>query len=110
MTATKFTFGQLTTTWEVKLIDCISDTPFDISKIDTVSIVFTDNDGTVFSKDATLIPDPEAPTEKLIQYRNLPPEESILDLLGSWSYAGSGVLLDGGTFRTSETKVFWVVP
>lgn len=108
--ATSFTFGQLTTTWEVKLINCISDTPFDVSQIDTVSIVFTKNDGIVFSKDATLITDPQVPADKLIQYRNLPPELSILDLTGSWTYAGAGVLLDGGNFRTSEKKVFWVVP
>lgn len=108
--ATKFTLGQLTTTWEVKLTDCISDTAFDTSQIDTVSIVFTKNNGIVFTKDATLITDPENPTEKLIQYRNIPPELSILDLIGNWSYAGAGVLINGGNFRSSEKKIFWVVP
>lgn len=108
--ATRFTLDQLTTTWEVKLINCVSDTPFDVSDIDTVSIVFTKPNGIIFSKDATLITDPQSPTEKLIQYRNIPPESSILDLIGSWTYAGAGVLNDGGNFRTSEKKVFWVVP
>ena len=107
--ATTFTLNQLTVPYEVKLINCISDTPFDVSQIDTVSIVFTKYDGTVFSKPATLITDPQVPADKLIQYRNLPPEESILDLIGSWTYAGAGVLTDGGSFRTSEKKVFWVV-
>lgn len=107
--ATSFTLGQLTTLWEVKLINCISNTPFDVSQISSVSIVFTKYDGTVFSKAATLVTDPQVPADKLIQYRNIPPETSILDLIGDWTYAGSGVLTDGGTFRTSEKKVFWVV-
>ena len=110
MAATRFTLGQLTVAYEVKLIDCISNTPFDVSDIATVSMVFTKNDGTTFSKAAELVTDPDAMTEKLIQYRNNPPETSILDLLGSWTYQGAGVLNDGGTFRTSERKVFWVVP
>lgn len=106
---TNFTLGQLTTTWEVKLINCISDTPFNVDNIDTVAIAFKKSDGTKFSKDGDLIVDPENPTEKLIQYRNIPPEISILDLLGNWSYSGAGVLNDGGNFRTSQKKIFWVV-
>ena len=108
--ALEFTLGQLTTTWEVKLTDCVSDEVRDTADIDTVSIVFTKHDGTKFTKTATLITDPDAPTEKLIQYRNIPPESSILDLIGDWSYAGSVVLIDTGSFRTSEKRVFWVVP
>lgn len=107
---TRFTLNQLTIDYEVKLIDCISNTPFDVSDIATVSIVFTKYNGITFSKDATLITDPEVPADKLIQYRNNPPQLSILDLLGSWSYQGAGILNDGGNFRTSERKIFWVVP
>ena len=105
--ATRFTLNQLSTTWEVKLINCVSGTPFDPNKISTVSIVFTKSDGTKFSKAGTLEDDNGG---KKIQYRNIPSQISILDLLGSWSYAGAGVLTDGGNFRTSEIKIFWVVP
>ena len=108
--ATSFTLGQLTVSYEVKLINCISDTPFDVSDIATVSIEFTKYDGTKFSKPATLVDDTENPPDKLIQYRNVPNETSILDLLGSWTYQGAGVLNDGGNFKTSERKIFWVVP
>jgi len=109
--ATKFTLDQLTTTWEVKLIDCISDAAFDVSSIDTVSIVFTKNNGVKISKDAELVEDlPDNPGEFFIQYRNIPPEESILDLLGDWTYQGAGVLIDGSNFKTSERTIFWVDP
>lgn len=109
MMATEFNLGQLGVTFEVKLIDCISDTAFDTSQIDTVFIQFRKTDGTVFEKVADLVTDPEIPAEKLIQYRNIPPETSILDVMHGWEYAGGGVLTNGGTFRTSEKKLFWVV-
>jgi len=108
--ALNFTLNQLTTTWEVKLTDCSSGQVRITTDISSVGITFTKVDGTTFTKTGTLIDDPQAPTEKLIQYRNIPPEASILDLLGSWTYAGFVVLTDTGTFRTSEKKVFWVVP
>ena len=108
--ALTFTLDQLTTTWEVKLTDCSSGQVRDTSDISSVGITFTKSDGTTFTKTGTLITDPSAPTEKLIQYRNIPPETSILDLLGEWEYAGFVVLTDTGSFRTSERQVFWVVP
>ena len=105
-----FTLGQLTTTWEVKLTNCDSNTPFETSDIDKVSIVFTKPDGTKLVKAATLIPDTTNPGEFLIQYRNIPPEESILDdSTSSWSYAGAGVLMDGGSFVTNEKQIFMVI-
>ncbi len=104
-----FTQDQLTVTYEVKLTNCESGVVFNTSSIDTVSIVFTKNDGTKLEKEAELVADTENPGEFFIRYRNIPPDESILDLLGSWSYAGAGVLVDGGNFVTSEKKVFWVV-
>lgn len=79
------------------------------ANIDTVSIVFTKPNGVKFEKTATLEDDPENPTEKFIQYRNIPPTESILDLIGNWTYQGAGVLIDGSNFRTSERTIFWVV-
>lgn len=108
--ALTFTLDQLTTTWEVKLTDCTSGDIRDTADIDSVGIVFKKPDGTRFTKIGTLIPDPDAPTEDLIQYRNIPPEISILDKTGDWEYGGFVVLLDTGTFKTSERQVFWVVP
>lgn len=108
--ALTFTLDQLTTTWEVKLTDCLSGDVRDTADIASVGIVFKKNDGTRFTKIGTLISDPEAPTEDLIQYRNIPPEISILDQTGSWEYGGVVELIDGGNFKTSQRKVFWVVP
>lgn len=105
-----FTLDQLTTTWEVKLTDCDTGLARDTSNIASVGITFTKSNGATFTKTGTLITDPDVPAEKLIQYRNIPPEESILDLVGKWEYAGFVILTDTGSFRTSERKVFWVVP
>ena len=104
-----FTQDQLTVTYEVKLINCSSNTPFNTSDIATVSVVFTKPDGTKLVKAATLVVDTQNPGQFFIQYRNIPPETSILDLLGGWSYAGAGTLIDGGSFVTNEKQIFWVV-
>jgi hypothetical protein len=103
------TLDQLGTTWKVKLIDCISDQVVTTTNIASQSIEFTKSDGTKISKPATLEEDTENSGEFFIQYRNIPPEESILDLIGSWTYQGAGILIDGSNFRTSERTVFWVV-
>ena len=84
-------------------------TNYNTSSIDTVTIEFTKPDGSKLSKDADLITDPDDPTQKLIQYRNIPPEASILDLRGEWEYGGGAVLVDGSNFETSERTVFWVI-
>ncbi len=105
-----FTLNQLGTTWKVKLINCISDQVVTTANIATQSIVFTKNNGIKFSKVAELVADPENVGEFFIQYRNIPPEDSILDLLGDWTYQGAGVLIDGSNFRTSERRIFWVEP
>ena len=104
-----FTLNQLGGTFKVKLINCLSSQVVSTANIESVSIVFTKTDGTVFSKDAELVADTEKPGEFFIQYRNIPPEESILDLIGLWTYQGAGILIDGSNFRTSERKIMWVV-
>ncbi len=109
--AEQFTLNQLGVTFKVKLINCLSDQVVSTTNISTVSIVFTRTEnGTKFSKDATLVADTENPGEFFIQYRNIPPEESILNLMGMWTYQGAGILIDGSNFRTSERKIIWVVP
>lgn len=84
-------------------------TNYNTSSIDTVTIEFTKPDGSKLSKDADLITDPDDPTQKLIQYRNIPPEASILDLRGEWEYGGGAVLVDTSNFETTERTVFWVI-
>jgi len=94
----------------VKLINCISSQVVTTANIASQTIEFTKPNGTKFSKDATLVEDlPDNPGEFFIQYRNIPPEISILDLIGDWTYQGAGILIDGSNFRTSERTVFWVV-
>lgn len=109
MSATIFTEDQLTVTYEVKLFSCATDTVFDTDDIDEVFIVFTKPDGTKLTKDADLVEDTENPGTFFIQYRNIPPDDSILDDTGGWSYAGAGDLIDGGHFVTSEKQRFWVI-
>ena len=47
--------------------------------------------------------------EFLITYTNTSPETvSILDLIGSWEYAGKVKLNNNDEFQTSESFVFWV--
>lgn len=98
-----FTQDQTGVIYEVKLFDCESNTEFDVDDIESQSIVFTKPDGTKLIKSASL-------TAGLVTYRNTGSEESILDLLGRWSYAGAAVLInEGGTFVTNEKKSFWVI-
>ena len=105
-----FSLDQLGVRFTVKLIDCISNMPFDVSDVEPGStfIRFYKSDGTEFQKSADLIPDPENVEEEIIEYINLPPEESILDKRGVWEYAGGGELTNGANFQTSQRKVFWV--
>lgn len=111
-----FSLDQLGVRFTVKLIDCISDTLFDVSDVEPGStfIKFYKPDGSSFQKAAILIPDPENIDEFIIEYINgndgIPPETvSILDDNTShWEYAGGGVLTNGDNFQTSQRKVIWV--
>lgn len=109
MVCDQYSLDQLGVKFEVKLIDCESDTPFDTGDIVSQTIVFYKPDGTKFSKVATLVEDlPDNPGEFLIQYINTTPEESILDLIGSWEYAGAAILTTGDNLQSSQRKIFWV--
>jgi len=105
-----FTLDQLGTLFKVKLTNCISNQVVTTANIASQSILFTKPDGIKFTKAATLEDDLDNPPEKFIQYRNIPPEDSIFDLIGDWTYQGAGVLIDGSNFRTSERKIIWVEP
>ena len=108
MTCDRYSLDQLGVLFQVKLIDCLSDTPFDVSDVSAVSIVFYKPDGTRFEKPATLVEDPDNLSEFFIQYHNTTPEDSILDLRGAWEYAGAAVLSTSDNLQTSQRKVFWV--
>lgn len=108
--ATQFTLDQLGIIFRVKLTDCISSTPVTTANISSQSIEFTRPDGSKFSKPATLLADVANPGEFFLQYRNIPPESSILNQIRDWTYQGAGILTDGSNFKTSERKIFWVVP
>lgn len=108
--AIEFTLNQLGSIFKVKLINCISSQVVTTANIASVSIEFTKPNGLKFSKTATLEADIDNPGEFFIQYRNIPSETSILDLLEDWTYQGAGILIDGSNFKTSERTIFWVVP
>lgn len=103
-----FTLLSGSVTFKVKLLNCETGGVFDINDVATQQIDFIKPDGTKFSKTGTLEEDTANPGEFFIQYRNIPPEDSILDLIGDWTYQGAGTLNNTSPFRTSEKKVFWV--
>lgn len=108
--ALTFSLDQNGVLFRVKLIDCISDTPFDTDDVDTVSIIFYKHNGESFSKVAELKEDDTTAGEFYITYQNTFPEESILDLRGQWEYSGAAVLkTTSDNLQTSQRQVFWVV-
>lgn len=46
--------------------------------------------------------------EKLITYQNTSPEDSILDQVGKWEFAGKVELTNNDELPTSDRFVFWV--
>jgi len=104
--ATVFALNHLGAKFQVKLVDCVSDTNIDTTNVTEQFIVFYKPDGTRFEKIATL---EDESGDKFITYINTAPEtESILDLIGNWEYAGKVKLNTGDEFSTSERFVFWV--
>lgn len=103
-----FSKDQMGVQFNVKLIDCITDTSFNLDDVEGQSIIFYKPDGTRFSKDAILTPDPNEPDDTLVQYTNTSPEASILDLLGKWEYSAEAVMTTGDMFESQERSVFWV--
>jgi len=108
MMAVTFSLDQEGATWKVKVINCITDTVFDKNDIINQKIIFYKPDGTRFEKDAVLVVDTLNPTESFIQYQNTSPEESILDLVGSWQYTGEIELSSTDVAQLSQRAQFWV--
>jgi len=107
--ATVFALDHLGAKFQVKLVDCVTDVNIDVSLVDEQFIVFYKSDGTRFEKTATLLEEPAASGNFFITYTNTTPEtESILDLIGSWEYAGKVKLTTDDEFQSSERFVFWV--
>ena len=94
--------------FQVKVTDCTTDTAFDVDDIEEdVFMIFYKPDGTKITKDASLIVDPETPTESFVTYQNT--EGSIFDMRGSWQYAAKITLITtNGSAQTSQRRVFWV--
>ena len=107
--ATIFALDHLGAKFQVKLVDCVSDVNIDTADVVEQFIVFYKPDGTRFEKTATLVEEPAASGDFFITYTNTSPETvSILDLIGSWEYAGKVKLNTDDEFQTSERFVFWV--
>lgn len=111
--ATILSKNQLGVAYDVRLVDCITDEPFDTSDIDEQFIVFYKPNGIRFKKDAIITIDPDNPQGFIIQYINTSAtpkfEESILDLIGKWEYSAEAKISNGDTFESQQKKVFWVV-
>ena len=107
--ATSFALDHLGVKFQVKITDCVSGDDIDTADVVEQFIVFYKPDGTRFEKTATLVEEPAASGDFFITYTNtLPETESILDLIGSWEYAGKVKLSTDNEFQTSERFVFWV--
>ena len=107
--ATVFALDHLGAKFQVKLVDCVTDDNIDTSSVAESFIVFYKPDGTRFEKTAALEKVPPVTGDDFITYTNTDPEtESILDLIGSWEYAGKVKLTTDDEFQTSERFVFWV--
>ena len=81
--------------------------PSTITPEDVISqkIIFYKPDGTRFKKNATIVLD-------VITYDNSSPDESILDVRGTWEYTAQ-VVLDNVpdpdyVFEVPQRKIFWV--
>ena len=103
-----FSKNQLGVEYNVKLVDCIDDSTFNVENIIDQKMVFYKPDGTNFTKQATLVPDPDEPSDTLIQYFNTFPEESILDQIGNWRNAVFVKLNNSDTWQTVQTNIFKV--
>ena len=107
--ATTFALDHLGAKFQVKLTDCVSDADIDVSEVTEQFIVFYKPNGVKFEKIATLVEDPPSSGDFFITYTNTSPEtESILDLIGSWEFAGKVKLSTDDEFQTSQRFVFWV--
>ncbi len=108
--ANQFALNFLGVEWEIKLLDCVDKTNFNVTDVSDQQIVFYKPDGTQLIKQALLVEDPDNAEIKYIKYRNTAPEtKSILDLLGKWEFAGMVQLLSNDSFQTSQRSIFWVV-
>jgi len=98
--ATIFSLNDLGRVFDFTLPSTI--TPGDVL---SQKIIFYKPDGTRFEKDATRNAD-------VITYDNSSPDESILDLRGTWEYTAQ-VVLDNvpdpdDTFEVPQRIIFWV--
>jgi len=96
--------------FRAKIIDCQANQPFDLADVDDQFIVFYKPDGTRFEKQGVLVEDlPDNTGEFFIEYENSLPEESIVDLRGSWGYTGKVKLVTDDEAEASTRIIFWVV-
>jgi len=100
-----FTLGQEEIKIQVKVTDCVTDTPFDVSDIIDQKIIFY-RLGIRQDKQADLVEDTENPGEFFVQFQGDMP--SFLDVRGSWEYAAEIKLDNNAIVQTSQRVVFWV--
>jgi len=101
-----FTLGQEEIKIQIKITDCVTDIPFDVSDIIDQKIIFYKPNGLRLDKQASLVEDTENPGEFFVQFQGEIP--SFLDLVGSWQYAAEIKLVNNAKVQTSQRVVFWV--
>ena len=99
--ATRIALNQEGVLFQVKVIDCVTDSTIDTNSFQSQRIVFYKPDGIRFEKDAVI-------DGEFIQFQQPAGEESILDLIGSWQYSGEVTLQNTNVVETSQRFNFWV--
>lgn len=104
--ASIFALDSLGAKFSVKVTDCTGGIVPPAANVSDQKIIFYKPNGIKIEKDAILVVNSQ--TDYTIEYQNISPEASILDLVGNWEYAGKIKLVTDDTFQTSERFVFWV--
>ncbi len=99
--ATRIALNQEGVLFQVKVIDCVTDSTIDTNSFQSQRIVFYKPDGTRFEEDAVI-------NGEFIEFQQPSGEDSILDLIGSWQYSAEVTLQNTNVVETSQRFNFWV--
>lgn len=103
-----FSLDQEAVKFKIKVTDCNTDSAFDLASVADQNIIFFKPDGTILTKAAVLVEDPDNPGEFFVQYTNSA-SDSILDLTGKWEWRAQLIFDSGDIAGTSEKQVGWVI-
>jgi len=104
---TNFSLGQEEIRVQVKVTDCISGDPFDVSDIIDQKIIFYKPNGLRLVKQADLVVDTENPGEFFIQFQGEIPS-FLDDKTSNWEYSAEIQLVNNAIAETTQRTIIWV--